>query len=262
MGLDPRSPAADFDRTPILKPRSLALIKARSQEALNRRGSYELDVYKLTKSHQEINTSLNIPKLPNVISETSNMLDMEKQDDSHIFCIPQQCDSDSSVFEEEEVIKNLKCKNEKEISIEHTVPTDRNKDDTDIKKDCKDIEHDIKAVHIKDDENEVWYDSVSEENIAGKKEKENIVEKLSQKKGSREDIIITFDECATISILPKPIKRGDYQKKEDIARKKKTAKIDDTVTLNEKKIFNPENKMHGIEMLKVIYDVMKLYTCA
>lgn len=252
MGLDPRSPAADFDRTPILKPKSLALIKARSQEAVNRRGSYESDVYKSTKSHQEINTSLNIPKiqLPNVISETSNMLDMKKQDESHIFCTPQQFDSDSSVFEEDEeevvVIKNSKCKNEKEIDI----------------KDCKDIEHDIKAIHIEDDESEIWYDSVSEENIAGKKEKENIVEKLPQKKASREDIIITFDECATISILSKPIKReGDSRKKGDIARRKKNAKIEDTVTSNEKKNFNPENKMHGTEMLKVIYDVMKLYIC-
>jgi len=265
LGLDPRSPAADFDRTPLLKPKSLALIKARSQETLHRRGSYESDIYKTTKSHQEINTSLNIPKIqlsPNVISGTSETLDLEKQDESHIFCTPQQSDSDSSVFENEEevtVIKNLKCKNEEEkssiSSVEQIAATDKNKDDTDIKNDCEDIEHDMETIRVKDDESEVWHDSVSsEEDIAGKEEKENIVEKLPQKK-AREDIIIMFDECATISTLPKPIKiEGDCQQKGDIARrKKKNAKIDDTVTSNEKKTLNLENKM-------VIYDIMKSYT--
>ncbi|XP_011261992.1 uncharacterized protein LOC105254791 isoform X3 [Camponotus floridanus] len=255
LGLDPRSPAADFDRTPLLKPKSLALIKVRSQETLHRRGSYESDIYKPTKSHQEINTSLNIPKiqlLSNVISGTSKTLDMEEQDESHIFCTPQQSDSDSSVFENEEevtVIKNLKCKNEEEKSsislVEQITATDKNKDDTNIKNDCEDIEHDMETIHIKDDESEVWHDSVSsEEDIAGKKEKENIIQKLPQKK-AREDIIIMFDECATISTLPKPIKiEGDCQKKGDIARRKKNAKIGDTVTSNEKKTLNLENKMN------------------
>lgn len=239
---------------------------------MNRKGSYESDIYESTKSHREINTLLNIPKvqlLPNVTLETLETLDMEKQDESYIFCTPQQSDSDSSVFESEDevtVIKNLKCKNEKEksISIEQIVVIDKkDKDDTDIKNNCKNIEHDMKAIHIKDDESEVWHDSISEENIAGKKEKENIVEKLPQKK-AREDIIIMFDECTTISTSPKPIKiEEDCQKKGDIARrKKKNAKIDDTVTSNEKKTFNPENKMHGTEMLKVIYDMKSyMYMC-
>ncbi|XP_029679881.1 uncharacterized protein LOC115245611 isoform X1 [Formica exsecta] len=264
LGLDPRSPAADFDRTPILMPKSLALIKARSKETLSRKGSYESDIYDPTNSHRETSTSLNIPKiqlLSDTASETSETLDMETQDESHILCTSKKSDSDSSVIESEEevtVIKNPKCKNEKEkslISSEQTIATDKekNKDDIDKKDNCKDIEHDMKTMHIKDDNKiEVWHDSVSsEENITGKKEKENIVEKLLQKKAPREDIIIMFDECAMISTLPKPIKtEGDCQKKGNIAERKKSTKIDAIVPLNEKKIFNPENKMPVTEMLK------------
>lgn len=271
MGLDPRSPAADFDRTPILMPKSLALIKARSQEALSRKGSYESDIYNPTNSSRKISTSLSIPKiqlLPDTTSETLKRLDVEQEIEPYIFYTPQQSDSDSSVFESEEevtVIKNPKCKNEREkslISDEQIVATDKekNKDDTDKKDNCTDIEHDIKTMSIKDDNIiEVWHDS-SEENITGKKEKENIVEKLPQKKAPREDIIIMFDECATISTSPKPIKTEMDCQKGDIAERKKSTIIDAKITSNERKIFNPENKMHGSEMLKVIY-IMKSYMC-
>ncbi|XP_050453043.1 uncharacterized protein LOC126852351 [Cataglyphis hispanica] len=261
LGLDPRSPAADFDRTPILMPKSLVLIKARAKETLSRRGSYESDIYNPTNSYREINT-FNIPKiqvLSDTASEIPETLDMETQNESHILCTSQQ--SDVSVIESEEeitVIKNPNCKSEKEKSLilgEQTVATGReeNKDNADKKDNCKDIEDDMKTMHIKDDNKiEVWHDSVSlEENITGKKEKENIVEKLLQKKATREDVIIMFDECAVISTLPKPIKtEEDCQKKGDIVEKKKSMKIDATVLSNEKKIFNPENKMHGTEILK------------
>lgn len=255
-------------------PKSLVLIKARAKETLSRRGSYESDIYNPTNSHREINTTFNIPKiqvLSDTASETPETLDMETQNESHILCTSQQSDTDVSVIESEEeitIIKNPNCKSEKEKSLilgEQTVATGReeNKDNTDKKDNCKDIEHDVKTMHIKEDNKiEVWHDSVSlEENITGKKEKENIVEKLLQKKATREDVIIMFDECAVISTLPKPIKtEEDCQKKGDIAERKKSVKIDATVLSNEKKNFIPENKMHGTEMLKVIYNI-KSYRC-
>ncbi|XP_070153724.1 uncharacterized protein [Polyergus mexicanus] len=263
LGLDPRSPAADFDRTPILMPKSLLLIKARSKETLSRKGSYESDIYDPTNSHREISTSLSIPKiqlLSDTASETSETLDMETQNESYILCTSQKSDSDSSVIESEKevtVIKNPKYKNEKEkslISGEQIVATEKekNEDDTDKEDNCKDIKHDMKTMHIKDDNKIVWHDSVSsEENITGKKEKKNIIEKLLQKKAPREDIIIMFDECAMISALPKPIKtEEDCQIKGNFAERKKSTKIDAIVPLNEKKIFNPENKMPVTEMLK------------
>lgn len=279
MGLDPRSPAADFDRTPILIPKSLALIKARSQEVLSRRGSYELDVYNPTNLHKKISTSIpKIQLLPDRASETPETLDMEEQNESNVLYTSQQSDSDTSVFEEEEVtvIKNPRCKNEMEkssISNEQTVATDeeKDKDNINMKDDCKDIENDMKTIIIKDDTNdiEIWYNSVEDsvsfkEDITGKKEKENIVEKLLQRKSPREDIIITFDECATTSTSLKPVKTEENycQKNGDIAgRKKKSTNIDATVMSNEKKIFNPEKKIHGAEVLKVIHDIMKSYMC-
>lgn len=272
MGLDPRSPAADFNRTPILMPKSLALIKARSQEMLNRKGSYESDIYNPTNLSRGIGTprkSLSIPKIQlslDTDSETPKMLDTEQQNKSDIFYASQQSDSDSSVFESEEevtVIKNPKCKNEREkslISDEQIVATNKEKNKDNIDQDnCKDIEHDIKEMYIKDDNKiEVWHDS-SKENITGKEE-ENVVEKLPREKGPREDIIIMFDEYATISTSPKPIKIEEDCQKGEIVGKKKSTKIDAKVTPNEKKIFTSENKMHGTKILKVIY-IVKSYTC-
>ncbi|XP_046741748.1 uncharacterized protein LOC124408672 [Diprion similis] len=50
FGLDPRSPAADFSRTPILSPKSIRRLKARSFENLNRRDSYfELNIPRHTR---------------------------------------------------------------------------------------------------------------------------------------------------------------------------------------------------------------------
>ncbi|XP_072757756.1 uncharacterized protein [Anoplolepis gracilipes] len=259
LGLDPRSPAADFDRTPILMPKSIALIKAR-QEALSRRDSYESEIYNPTNSHREISTSVNIPKIQ-LLSDTSEIpktLDMEEQCESHVFCTSQQSDSDSSVIESEEeitIIKNPKCKNETEkslISGKQTVATDEKKNEDTTKDNCKDIEHDMKTMHIKDDSIEVWYDSISsEENITGKEEEKNIVETLPKKKTAKEDIIIMFDDCTTTSTLPKPIKiEEDCQKKGDIGGRKKKTKIDATPISNEKKIFSLETKISGTETLK------------
>lgn len=253
LGLDPRSPAADFNRTPILMPKSLALIKARSQEMLNRKGSYESDIYNPMNLSRGICTpqkSLSIPKIQlslDTDSETLKLLDMEQQNKSDILCASQQSDSDSSVFESEEevtVIKNPKCKNEMEeslISDEQIVTINKEKNKDNIDKDsCKDIEHDIKEMYIKDD-NKIEVNDSSEENKTGKKE-ENIVEKL-RKKGPREDIIIMFDECATISTSPKPIKIEEDDQNGKIVGKKKSTKIHAKVTPNEKKIFTPENKI-------------------
>ncbi|XP_077255183.1 uncharacterized protein LOC143893546 isoform X3 [Temnothorax americanus] len=249
LGLDPRSPAADFDRTPILMPRSLALIKARSQENLSRRGSYETDIYNPKNSLQMTSTSLSISEilLSNTASETLKTPDTEKQDKSLTIS---QYDSDLSISKSEKeitVIKNSKFTNVKEkslISDERTVAIDNeedNKDDTEKQNVYENIESNT---WMKDDDKiKLWHDSLSsEESVSGKEDQEA----LSQEKVSREDVIITFDKYTTISTSLKLIKTKDFRKKGDIkGNKKKNAKVD--VKLNEEKVFTPENK-RGTEM--------------
>ncbi|XP_071581388.1 uncharacterized protein [Temnothorax nylanderi] len=250
LGLDPRSPAADFDRTPILMPRSLALIKARSQENLSRRGSYETDIYNPKNSRQETSTSLSISEilLSNTASETLKTPDTEKQDKSHT---TSQYDSDLSISKSEKeitVIKNSKFTNVKEkslISDERTVAIDNeedNKDETEKQNVCENIESNT---WMKDDDKiKLWHDSLSsEESVSGKEDQKE----LSQEKVSREDVIITFDKYTTISTSLKLIKtKEDFRKRGDIkGNKKKNAKVD--VKLNEEKVFTPENK-RGTEM--------------
>lgn len=248
LGLDPRSPAADFDRTPILLPRSLALIKARSQEQLCRRGSYETDIYDPKNTCQKTCTSLSIPEIrlsSDTISENvKSPLDMEKQNGP---LSTSQYDSDLSIsknLSEKEitVIKNPEYSNEKEeslISDEQTIVIEKDKDEIEKQDDCENIKSNM---GVKDEDKfKLWHDSLSsEENVSYKED----WKELSQEEASREDVIITFDKYTTIST---PLK--DFRKKGDIKGKKRNSK---DVKCNEEKFFTPENKW-GTEVYEVIY---------
>ncbi|XP_053985174.1 uncharacterized protein LOC128879761 [Hylaeus volcanicus] len=63
LGIDPRSPAANFDRTPILEPKSLQRLRARSQLCLRRDGSYETDVLNSNFSYCETLSPFHIPEI-------------------------------------------------------------------------------------------------------------------------------------------------------------------------------------------------------
>lgn len=235
-------------------PKSLALIKARSQENLSRRGSYETDIYNLTNSHQETGTSFSIPeiRLSDTVSENfKSPLDMKEQAGPLIVSTPQY-DSDLNISKskkETTVIENSKCTNEKEKSLiadEWTVAIDNEEDKSEIKKqdDCKIIECNSTR---KDDKIELWHDSLSsQENVSGKEDWEEL-------SGEREDVI-TFDKYTTISTSLKPIKtKEDFRKKGDIkGKKKKNIKI---FKPNEEKVFTLENK-RGTEMHEVIYVIL------
>ncbi|XP_012535625.1 uncharacterized protein LOC105836253 [Monomorium pharaonis] len=247
LGLDPRSPAADFDRTPILLPRSLALIKARSQENLSRRGSYETDIY--NNFHQEISTSLSIPEIK--LSETveKNLKTDARETDTveqDVLPSTSQCDFDLSISKSEQeitVIKNPKYTDGKKQSLildEQTITiNDSEKNETEKQDDSKNIKFNTK---IKDDKIKLWHDLVSsEENVSGKEDKKE----LPQEKALREDVIITFDNYTTTSTSLKSTKAKDFRKKEDIKGRKKNTKVD--VKLNEEKVFIFENKQ-GIEI--------------
>ncbi|XP_011707096.1 PREDICTED: uncharacterized protein LOC105462273 [Wasmannia auropunctata] len=240
LGLDPRSPAANFDRTPILMPKSLALIKARSQENLSRRGSYEMDVYNPKNSYKEISTSLNIPKIQTSDITSENLRDTEEQDRLSSISL---CNSDLSISKSEKeitVIKNPKCTSGKEkllVSDEQTVAINNEEDKDEKQDDCESIESNTK---LRDDKIKLWYDSLSSEgSVSGKKDKKELL----QEKASREDVIIMFDNTTISTSLPL---KEDFQKKGDINEKKNT-KID--VKPNEEKVFTPKNEQ-GAQMHK------------
>ncbi|XP_014479632.1 PREDICTED: uncharacterized protein LOC106746956 [Dinoponera quadriceps] len=257
LGLDPRSPAADFNRTPILIPKSLAMIKARSQDNLNRKGSYETDVYNPRNSWQEASISLDnteIQLLPDIASKRLRELDSETRAELNIFHIPDS-DFDSSVFTSEEdltVIKNSKFKitNDKSlITSERTLTTtDKREGSTSGQNDYKDvIEENMKAIRIKDDNKiKIWHDSsISEESVLSKVEeeevRENIKGELSQKKMLKEDIC--DEHTAKNSSPSKLINIENIQKKEDVGENvRKILKSDVKFKSDEKKIFSPDSK--------------------
>ena len=251
LGLDPRSPAADFDRTPILMPRSLALIKARSQENLSHKGSYEVDIYN-PKNSCQIDTAINIPetRLSDTASESLKALDTEEQDGVSSTSL---YNSDLNISKSEKeitVIKNLKYISEQRkllVSDKQIVAIDNeDKNKTEKQDDCENIEFNTK---IRDDDKiKLWHDSLSSEKcVSGKDEK-----KLLLKKVSRDDVIITFDKYTTISTSLKPMKT-DFRKKGDTKGKKKNVKVN--VKFNEEKMFTLENKQE-IEMYEVIYIIL------
>jgi len=252
LGLDPRSPATDFDRTPILMPKSLALIKARSQENLN------LACQK--NSYQKIGTSPNISeiRLSDTVSKSLKALNTEEQDE-----LPSTFlyDSDLNISKNEKeitVTKNLKCMNGEKKSFvldEQTVIIDKqeNKDKTEKQDNCKYIEFNKK---IKDDKIKLWHNSLSsEEKISGKKDKKELL----QEKISKENVIITFDKYTMISTPLKPVKaEKEFRKKGDTKGKKKNIKID--VKFNGEIVITPENKvLQGTQVHEVI---VKYITCA
>ncbi|XP_032672926.1 uncharacterized protein LOC116844904 [Odontomachus brunneus] len=261
LGLDPRSPAADFSRTPILVPKSLALLKARSQDNLNRKGSYETDVYNPRNSWQETSISLDnteMQLLPDIASKRLKELDSKTQTELNILDIHESDsdNSDSNVFVNEEdvtVIKNtnIKMTNNRSLVTDKWTFTeiDKQEDSKDKQNDYKDvIEQNMRSMQIKEDNKiKIWHDSsVSEKNVPSEIEQKEIQENIEGEL-FREEILkenIMHDEYLVNSISPsKFIKIENIQKKEDVGGDiKKIPKTDAKLKSDEKKIYSPDSK--------------------
>jgi len=273
LGLDPRSPAADFDRTPILIPKSLAKLKARSQENLIRKGSYDIDMYSPKVLYQEINSTYSIPEIQS-LSDTplkhSEILNMEKREESGIPNILQSHSDSMTISKSEtEITKDLKLKNREKELILSEQTSDKEEDNMDKQNNFKDIEYDIGRMRIEDvsssqgeqslqnahsDKIKVWQDPSSpEKSESGKEEKKNI-QKLSRQTNPREDIIITFDEHTSIT-LSKLVKTEENHQKKEETKEKKKKDIDTKLVSNEENGFNQKENgnKYGSDMHKVIY---------
>lgn len=255
LGLDPRSPAADFDRTPILLPRSLALIKTRSQEQLSRRGSYETDIYNGKTSCKKFDMPtevLEIQSLPNITSEGLETLDSERQEELDVEISLSATDSIVSESDNEvTVIRNPKFKND---INKQTSKNDKEKVHTDKQCDVIDSDQDIQNLQ-NDDKIKIWHDLSSlKHNVSNKVgNKKSIENKLPGEKLLREDVIITFDEDTVkdISSIKTTKINADLQKKADTGERKKiNLKFDVKSKLDNKNIFSPDK--YGNETAQVI----------
>ncbi|XP_076231850.1 uncharacterized protein LOC143177662 [Calliopsis andreniformis] len=224
LGLDPRSPAADFDRTPILKPKSLQRLKARHLQSMHNYGSYDTDASSTTFSYCEMSSQFNVPEiqvLPDLATctikplglDNSNFVDNLNESDS-------TCSSHSP---RTEIISNngekqLKNKNDK-TSSESTTST------VCITKD----KH--KETRVNDNDTiKVWRDSLIS----------NCPEELESIESIDEQIV---EE--NIPQLPKE------EKIESNGKKKRVLKPEAKVVPDEKKIFYANDKNCGIESTKI-----------
>ncbi|XP_043588571.1 uncharacterized protein LOC122570391 isoform X2 [Bombus pyrosoma] len=157
LGLDPRSPAADFDRTPILMPKSIKRLRARSQEFLHRAGSYDTDIFYPKFSYCETSSQFNVTEvqaLPSLATIAVKSLDSVINDCDDKSKSPESLySSHSSGNESTSAIENeeLEDQNESErISEQNKLNDVRVKKDIEEKKTCA----------TSDDIIKVWRDSL------------------------------------------------------------------------------------------------------
>ncbi|KAG7197198.1 hypothetical protein KM043_007276 [Ampulex compressa] len=264
LGLDPRSPAADFDRTPILMPRSLASMRARSQESLHRRGSYEADIFSPRYSYCEVASSFNIPiiqALPDLASnviKSLNIMDTvvdQKSNESG----SSRSDSSSSIetisdSDEVTVIKNLEAEFTKPnipISSEEMCDIENK-----IAALCKQNTHNFSPDQT-NDKIKIWRDSMLSEDLKESKHAEDKYSDSQQKipQNSKEEIIILFDDDNVtkpqqFALNTIKSESNKQRKVEEQKRKKKHFKAEMKIAVNDNKVSSPENKVGG-EILKV-----------
>ncbi|XP_031838314.2 uncharacterized protein LOC116429467 [Nomia melanderi] len=248
LGLDPRSPAADFDRTPMLKPKSMNLLKARLQESLHRRGSYDTDILYPRFSYCETLSEYNIPEiqaLPDLTMCKVKPLLLVNEEDSDTLI-----DSDSSSHS---ATNEIDC-GEKQVENENkdenkTISKPDNYNDINIKTNIK-----RKEVHITDSDTiKIWRDPLilDDPTESHSTELQTVEDKISQL--SKQEVIITFDDDSIVKdTLSMKLSKCEINKKRvDVTKKKKKVfKVEDNILADEKKIYNC-NKKSGNEPTKI-----------
>ncbi|KOC68474.1 hypothetical protein WH47_10714 [Habropoda laboriosa] len=239
LGLDPRSPAADFDRTPILMPKSMESLKARSQENLHRRGSYDTDVYYPRFSYCEMSSQFNVPEiqaLPDLATCVIKNLDLVKDDCNDKCSESESCSSHSS--RSENVSENDKeLEEEDEIQM---ISDQDNYNDTCVNKNTEQKEICVNDV-IK-----VWRDSLvlnepQESETCESDDIQTMEERISHI--LKEEVILTLDDSIDKDILSGKLPKfeSDKTKVDTIGNKKQILKLEKIIT-DEKKILNFNDK--------------------
>ncbi|CAL7938837.1 unnamed protein product [Xylocopa violacea] len=251
LGIDPRSPAADFDRTPILAPKSLMRLKARSQERLHRQGSYDADMYDQKFSYCEMSSQFDItevqalPDLATCAIKSLHLadLDLDKSSDTESPCSSQstrtECASDTEQeLEDEDETENIPKQDDYYIGC---LKENKEQGETCI-----------------NDTITVWRDSLvlnefQQSETSESDDTQNVQKKVSEM--AKEEVIITFDDDSIVKdTLPlKLVKSESNKTKIDTAEKKKKIlrlQAKQKIATDEKKVFNFNDK-NGSESTKI-----------
>ncbi|XP_015429272.1 PREDICTED: uncharacterized protein LOC107185998 isoform X2 [Dufourea novaeangliae] len=268
LGLDPRSPAADFDRTPILIPKSIALLKARVQESLHRRGSYNTDVLTPKFSYCETSSEFSIPEiqaLPDLAMCKIRSLNLVTDEfDNKLNKSDSSCSSDSSMtdtnseigeditfivsfqFNSSRIGTNINDTiGEKQLESEDAGTTSDHDTYNNVHI-TKDVQHN--GNHGSDsDAIKIWKFSLIQDKpkseLAESHDVQDIEDKMSQL--PKEEVIIAFDDDSTAkdTLSLKLAKCDINKKKTDVtAKRRKVFKSETKTVLDEKKMFNSDNK--------------------
>ncbi|XP_076643785.1 uncharacterized protein LOC143354014 isoform X2 [Halictus rubicundus] len=246
LGIDPRSPAADFNRTPMLTPASMNLLKARHRENLRRRCSYT-DAFYPRFSYCETSSQFNIPEiqaLPDLsMCKVRSLNLMNNEIDGKL----NESDTSSNRSSQTEADSENK---EVESGSEDESKT--------ISDSCNDVKQNTKhkEVHATDSDTiKIWRDplildesaesdsteSQDEEKISQLPKEEKDEEKISQL--PKEEVIITFDDDSVAKLSLKLSKCENDKRRADINKKKKKVfKPETKIMVDEKKIFNFNDK--------------------
>lgn len=244
LGLDPRSPAADFDRTPILMPKSLERLKARSQENLHRRGSYDTDIFYPRFSYCEMSSQFNVTEIEALPDFATD--DKFNEPESPCSSHSPKSDSNSEIGEGELEDKD---EDENERTLE-----EGSCDDTCVNEKTEQRE----TCATDNDIIKVWRDSLvldeSQESETNDLDDVQVVQKRLSQIG-KEEVIITFDDESIIEdALPLKLAKSERQnekaKVDAIGRKKKVVKSEVNVAVDEKKVLYPNDK-NGNESPKI-----------
>ena len=257
LQLDPRSPAFDFDRTPILKPKSLVNAKARSQENLIT-SAYDIKMPTSRLSFCETATYLDVPEvnaLPDIVpslsdsqapsssSGSSRSSSIETISDNSAVTVLENEDEESldnsfnsSSFDSDSDLKSPKVEDKVEDWQAKLVADSENIIDNVLITAMKDFE-----IKFNETENKIkiWRDTLSPVTQVDSDNDVGIESEAPMEfKSSKEEVIIEFDDgdCN----LQGTIKKQEINVKESVSEemKKKIVKKE----LESKKLFSPTKK--------------------
>ncbi|XP_043517635.1 uncharacterized protein LOC122532696 [Frieseomelitta varia] len=235
LGLDPRSPAADFDRTPILLPKSIERLRARSQNYLHRHGSYDTDMFCQKFSYCELSSRFGVTEiqaLPDLTTSATESLNLViKNDDDKSSDSKSRCSSYSSETECISAEEKLEDQDEFQEILEQDKCNDVHVNESIDQTKC-----------MLSDTIKVWKDpSVLDQPQKLKTNDSDNAQIIEEKipQALKEEVIITFDDDSIIELANS---KNENAKINAVRKKKKSRKSDIKITTDENKFFNLSDK--------------------
>lgn len=268
LGIDPRSPAVDFDRTPILKPKSLEIEKAFSQENLNI-NTHEIKMKPSRLSYCETTDSTNILEV-NVLPDITDLNNSQKS------VTEISCTSNSGNLSNNSVVTVLRNRNETSLDnslessssdcpleIETIEGKGENFEDKLIADSDKMIDNVLNMAmkgfenKISEAENKIkiWRDTMSPETEEDSEyDSESESEDHSENQSPKNELIIEYDD--DVNVLG-TIKKTEYNRKKITSVERKNFRKEIEIMKNVTPVKKQNNENKKSEMLKVCKNLFK-----